>query len=36
MTFASPVFLVGLALIPVALVLYVRAERRPQTFAPRR
>ena len=34
LSFASPVFLVGLALIPVVLLLYVRAERRPQTFAP--
>jgi Ca-activated chloride channel homolog len=33
-SFASPAFLVGLALIPVLLGLYVRAERRPQTFAP--
>jgi Ca-activated chloride channel homolog len=33
-TFASPLYLLGLALIPVALVLYVRAERRPQAFAP--
>jgi Ca-activated chloride channel family protein len=34
MSFASPLYLIGLALIPVALVLYVRAERRPQVFAP--
>ena len=34
MSFASPTFLIGLALIPVALWLYVRTERRPQTFAP--
>ena len=34
MTFASPAFLVGLALIPVLVVLYARAERRPQSFAP--
>ena len=34
MSFASPAFLVGLALIPVLVVLYVRAERRPQSFAP--
>ena len=33
-SFASPAFLVGLALIPVLVVLYVRAERRPQAFAP--
>jgi Ca-activated chloride channel family protein len=33
-SFASPTFLVGLALIPIALYLYVRSERRPQTFAP--
>jgi Ca-activated chloride channel homolog len=33
-SFASPTFLIGLALIPVALWLYVRTERRPQTFAP--
>jgi Ca-activated chloride channel family protein len=32
-TFASPVFLIGLALIPVALVLYVRSQRRSQAFA---
>ena len=34
MSFASPAFLVGLALIPVLVVLYTRAERRPQSFAP--
>jgi Ca-activated chloride channel family protein len=34
MSFASPLYLIGLALIPVAVVLYVRSERRPQTFAP--
>ena len=34
MSFASPVFLIGLALIPVAIVLYARSERRPQSFAP--
>jgi Ca-activated chloride channel family protein len=33
-TFASPSFLIGLVLIPVAVALYVRAERRPQVFAP--
>jgi Ca-activated chloride channel family protein len=33
-TFASPAFLAGLALIPVLVVLYVRAERRPHAFAP--
>jgi len=32
-TFSSPAFLAGLALIPVLVVLYVRAERRPQSFA---
>jgi Ca-activated chloride channel homolog len=32
-TFASPIFLIGLALIPVALVLYVRSQRRSHTFA---
>src|SRR5215218_266926 len=34
MSFASPLYLIGLALIPVALVLYMRSERRPQAFAP--
>jgi Ca-activated chloride channel family protein len=34
MSFANPSFLVGLALIPLAVFLYVRAERRPQSFAP--
>jgi Ca-activated chloride channel family protein len=34
MTFANPVFLIGLALIPVLLILYVRSERRPHGFAP--
>ena len=34
MSFASPAFLIGLALIPVAIVLYARSERRPQSFAP--
>ena len=34
MSFASPSLLIGLALIPVAVLLYVRAERRPQSFAP--
>jgi Ca-activated chloride channel family protein len=34
LSFASPLLLIGLALIPIALVLYVRSERRPQTFAP--
>ena len=34
LSFASPQFLAGLALIPVVVVLYVRAERRPQSFAP--
>jgi Ca-activated chloride channel family protein len=34
LSFANPLFLAGLALIPVVVVLYVRAERRPQSFAP--
>src|SRR3954453_19467402 len=34
MSVGSPLYLTGLALIPVALVLYVRSERRPQAFAP--
>jgi Ca-activated chloride channel family protein len=34
MTFANPVFLIGLGLIPVLLILYVRSERRPHAFAP--
>jgi Ca-activated chloride channel family protein len=34
LSFASPLFLIGLALIPIVLVLYVRGERRPQAFAP--
>jgi Ca-activated chloride channel family protein len=33
-SFAKPVFLIGLALIPVLVVLYVRGERRPHAFAP--
>jgi Ca-activated chloride channel homolog len=33
-SFAKPLFLVGLALIPVLVVLYVRNERRPHAFAP--
>src|SRR5829696_4118696 len=36
MSFASPSYLIGLALIPVALLLYARSERRPQAFAPAR
>jgi len=36
LSFASPLFLIGLALIPIVLVLYVRGERRPQAFAPAR
>jgi Ca-activated chloride channel homolog len=32
-SFAAPAYLAGLALVPVLVVLYVRAERRPQTFA---
>ncbi len=34
MSFANPLFLIGLGLIPVAIVLYARSERRPQSFAP--
>ena len=34
MSFSSPAFLAGLALIPVLVALYARAERRPQSFAP--
>ena len=34
LSFASPLFLVGLALIPVAVLLYIRAERKPHGFAP--
>jgi Ca-activated chloride channel family protein len=33
-SFANPLFLAGLALIPVLFVLYVRSERRPHAFAP--
>jgi Ca-activated chloride channel family protein len=33
-SFATPTFLIGLVLIPVVIVLYVRSERRPQSFAP--
>jgi Ca-activated chloride channel family protein len=33
-SFDSPAYLIGLVLIPVAVYLYVRAERRPQSFAP--
>src|SRR4051812_27106323 len=33
-SFADPPFLVGLALIPLLVALYARAERRPHTFAP--
>src|SRR4051794_35924854 len=36
MSFDNPLYLIGLALIPVALVLYVRSERRPHAFAPAR
>jgi Ca-activated chloride channel family protein len=36
LSFAKPVFLAGLVLVPVVLLLYVRSERRPQTFAPAR
>ena len=34
LSFGSPIFLIGLALIPIVVVLYVRAERRPHAFAP--
>jgi Ca-activated chloride channel homolog len=34
-SFASPAYLAGLVLIPLALVLYVRRERRPHGFAPK-
>ena len=34
MSFQSPAFLVGLALIPLLVALYLRTERRPQAFAP--
>jgi Ca-activated chloride channel family protein len=33
-SFASPPFLAGLALIPLLAFLYVRSERRPSSFAP--
>jgi Ca-activated chloride channel family protein len=33
-SFASPTLLIGLVLIPIAVALYVRSERRPQSFAP--
>jgi len=33
-SFAHPILLAGLVVIPVALALYVRAERRPHGFAP--
>jgi Ca-activated chloride channel family protein len=33
-SFANPAYLAGLALIPIALVLYIRRERRPHGFAP--
>jgi Ca-activated chloride channel homolog len=33
-SFASPAFLAGLALVPILVALYARAERRPQAFAP--
>jgi Ca-activated chloride channel family protein len=33
-SFAEPAYLAGLALVPIALVLYVRRERRPHGFAP--
>ena len=34
MSFASPLLLIGLGLIPVLLVIYVRGERRREPFAP--
>ena len=34
LSFANPLYLIGLALIPVVVVLYVRGERRPHAFAP--
>jgi Ca-activated chloride channel homolog len=34
-SFGNPAYLAGLALIPLALVLYVRRERRPHDFAPK-
>ncbi len=34
-SFANPAYLAALALIPIALVLYVRRERRPHGFAPK-
>src|SRR3954453_11719564 len=34
MSVGSPLYLTGLALIPVALALYVLSERRPQALAP--
>ena len=34
MSFGNPVFLIGLALIPVLLVLYINSERRPPSLAP--
>jgi Ca-activated chloride channel family protein len=34
MSFAHPALLVGVALIPVLAVLYVRSARRPHSFAP--
>jgi Ca-activated chloride channel homolog len=34
MTFAHPMLLTGLALIPILVALYVRTERRPHSFAP--
>jgi Ca-activated chloride channel homolog len=33
-SFAKPAFLIGLALIPLLVALYIRAERRPHAFAP--
>src|SRR4051812_25302257 len=35
MSFASPILLAGLLLIPLLAYAYVRWERRPQAFAPR-
>ena len=34
LSFANPLYLIGLALIPIVVVLYVRGERRPHAFAP--
>jgi Ca-activated chloride channel homolog len=34
LSFANPLYLIGLALIPIVVILYVRSERRPHAFAP--